>query len=71
MRKTRYDTALYRDLSIDEIISTLAEVRVKLDELRKMIPIQEVKEFLEDNVNKIDIISSELCHNIAKKLEQK
>jgi len=61
----------FRDLSIDEIISILAEVRVNLDELRKMMPIQEVKDSLEDKVYKIDIIGSELCRNIAKKLEQK
>ena len=60
-----------KDLSIDEIISILAEVRVDLDELRKMIPIKEVKEFLEDNVNKIDIIGCELTQNIVKKLEEK
>jgi hypothetical protein len=61
----------FRDLSIDEIISILAEVRVELDELRKIVPIQEVKEFLEENINKIDVIGCELTQNIAKKLKEK
>lgn len=49
----------------------LAEIRVDLDELRKMMPIQEVKEFLENIVFKIDVVGSELMRNLSKKLKEK
>jgi hypothetical protein len=49
----------------------LANIRVNLAELEKMMPIKEVKEFLEDIVLRIDVVGSELTRNIAKKLKEK
>ena len=62
---TEYKSENFRDLSIYEIIIRLAKCRGNLDELRKLMPIQEVKEFLDDNIYKIDNIGIEITRDIA------
>jgi hypothetical protein len=60
-----------KDLTIDEIIDMLANIRVDLDELRKIMSLQKVNEFLEDIILRIDVIGCELTQNISKKLKEK
>ncbi len=59
----------YEDMSIDEVIELLVEVRVDLALLKKSITSQEIKEQLKWAINGIDIVGCELAQNIAKKLK--
>ncbi len=45
-----------RDLSIDENITNLAGIRTNLAELAILMPIQEIKGYLENSIFKIDKI---------------
>jgi hypothetical protein len=58
-------------MTIDEIISLLAEVRTDLNLLKKTIEEKGTKLYLKHAIQGIDIVGCELTQNIAKLLKEK
>jgi hypothetical protein len=60
-----------KDMTIDEIISLLADVRTELKLLRYRLGSDELREELKQSIRGIDIVGCELTQNIAKLLKEK
>ena len=69
--QTKQEKKKYEDMSMDEIINLLIEVRVDLDILKQSVDSEDIKEQLKWAINGIDIVGCELSQNIAKKLKEK
>ena len=58
-------------MTIDEVLSLLAEVRTELHVLKKTIESKDIREYLKHSIQGIDIVGCELTQNIAKLLKEK
>jgi len=57
-----------KDMSIDEIIDLLVEVRTELEIMKKSINSDEILNQLEGIIINLDVVGCEIVQNIAKKI---